>query len=193
MNLFLYAKNDTKLSAFDEVVDLLKEKVDEIVTIVENRRSFREYDITVNSLSEADIIVLSDINDIGNNSVDILNRLDWFVQMDRLLVISNIPSTFMYGVEQPMNKAVLGTLMQSLIANNSKIVQMTKKSSVGRSKIEFPDNWGELYEQWECHEISSKEFLEQSGLKKATFYNMITEYRELKKINDEYIKRYQKA
>lgn len=35
----------------------------------------------------------------------------------------------------------------------------------------------ELYELWSTEKISSREFLQRSGLKKATFYNMITECR----------------
>lgn len=38
--------------------------------------------------------------------------------------------------------------------------------------------------------ISSKEFIQKTGLKKATFYNMVTEYKEIQRINNEYIKRY---
>ena len=57
----------------------------------------------------------------------------------------------------------------------------------------FPDGWDELYEKWEKQEISSKEFMEQSGLKKATFYNMLTEYKAMLKEQNDYLKRYANA
>ena len=193
MKLYIYAKNDTCISSFDEVVESLKENVTEITTIVENRRSFREYDAILNEIEMVDIIAINDINDLGNNNDEIANRLKEYINDNKYLVVSNVPSTYVYGVNQPLNKAVLSTVLQTLMIADSKVLPMKKKPSVGRNKMDFPANWGELYDKWEKHEITSKSFLEMSGLKKATFYNMITEYRELKKINDDYINRYRKA
>ena len=184
---------DTDISCFDNILDILQDDVDEINVVVENRRSFHEYDSLLKIISVSDIVIVNDVKDLGNNNVDILNRLDWFIQKGRMLVINTISSTYMFGVGQPMNKAVLSTLVQSLATNDSNVVRMSKKPVVGRNKIEFPENWDELFAQWDKHEISSKEFLAKSGLKKATFYNMITEYREIQKINDDYIKRYKHA
>ena len=61
---------------------------------------------------------------------------------------------------------------------------------IGRNKIVFPDTWDELYALWERHEISSKEFIEKSGLKKATFYNLLAEYKETIKEKNKYLKKY---
>lgn len=57
------------------------------------------------------------------------------------------------------------------------------KEHVGRNRLPFPDNWEELYEKWEKKELSSKEFIEQAGVKRATFFNMITEYKEMQDSN----------
>lgn len=54
----------------------------------------------------------------------------------------------------------------------------------------FPDGWDKLYEKWKNRTISSKEFMEQSGLKKATFYNMLTEYRTMLEEQNDYLKKY---
>lgn len=81
--------------------------------------------------------------------------------------------------------------MQSVLNGNKKLVEVSfKKSSVGRSRLPFPDNWDSLYAEWKAKKITSKEFIEQAGLKRASFYNLMTEYREIQKENEEYIKRY---
>ncbi len=49
-----------------------------------------------------------------------------------------------------------------------------------RNPYTFSEEWVGLYAQWERKEISSKEFLKKMGVKPATFYNMVTEYRRLK-------------
>ena len=46
-------------------------------------------------------------------------------------------------------------------------------------KISFPDNWENLYAAWDNGEITAKEFMDKSGLKKGTFYHLVNEYKEL--------------
>ena len=54
----------------------------------------------------------------------------------------------------------------------------------------FPEGWDEMYEEWEKKKISSKTFMEKSGLKKATFYNLLTEYKDILKEQNDYLKRF---
>lgn len=193
MDAYIYVKSDTNINCFDEVIEKLKSGLSTINVTVENRRAFREYENLVNSLSSNDFILINDIKDIGSNNADVGNRLEWLIQNDKMLVINNVLSTYEYGVSQPMNKAVLGTLLQAILSSDSNVMEMKKKVSVGRNRVEFPDNWDELYEKWKTKEISSKEFLEQSRLKKATFYNLITEYKRIQELNNKYLKKYRQA
>jgi hypothetical protein len=85
-----------------------------------------------------------------------------------------------------MNQAILSTILQSLLVENKTI--SFKRSNSGRNKLPFPNNWDELYEKWEKDEITSKQFIEMSGLKKATFYNLLTEYKEIQNRNKQYLK-----
>lgn len=82
-----------------------------------------------------------------------------------------------------MNKAVLTTLLQSVLRHNSNIVKLpvNRRKNSGRNKIAYPDNWEELYESWIDKQITSKEFLNKTGLKKATFYNLLTDYKQILK------------
>ena len=105
------------------------------------------------------------------------------------------PTTYEYGIAQPMNKIVLTTLLQSALNTNKDIVEIPRKKrgNAGRKKVAFPDNWDELYEKWKNYEITSIEFIEKAGLKKATFYNMLAEYNIMLKEQDRYIKKYSKV
>ena len=64
------------------------------------------------------------------------------------------------------------------------------KSNSGRKRISFPDNWEDLYGKWVNKEMDSREFLEKSGLKKATFYNMLNEYRIILEENEKFYKQF---
>ncbi|MBR4331907.1 MAG: hypothetical protein IKP72_04465 [Clostridia bacterium] len=98
--------------------------------------------------------------------------MDWFARSGHLLVISNMPSTYEFCVSQPTNRAVITTILQGILSNNPNIILLSSRGrkNSGRKKLEFPENWEELYCQWEENKISSREFLIRSGLKKASFY-----------------------
>lgn len=123
MNIYLYAKSDTDISCFEDIIDILKDSAGEINIVLENRRAFHEYEKIIRKLSQDDVLVICDIKDIGNNEAAIVNRLEWFVKKEIPLVISTVPSTYEYGILQPMNKAVLDTLIQSITMNDSHLTE----------------------------------------------------------------------
>ena len=191
MHIHIYAKNTEDISIFEEVIHLIREEDTLIDITIENRRSFRELEEVKESYNHEDVLLIGDLPSLGLNEAEIALQLEWFITMSRTLVIASFTSTYEYGVSQPLNKAILTTILQTVL-KKKKIVEVprSRKANSGRNKLAFPDNWDELYEQWENKEITSKDFLDASGLKKATFYNMITEYKRMLSLNEEYIKKY---
>ena len=51
----------------------------------------------------------------------------------------------------------------------------------GRPAKKPPENFGAVVEQWESGKIKLGNALEQTGLKEATFYNRLREYRQSRK------------
>ena len=56
----------------------------------------------------------------------------------------------------------------------------TTTKHVGRPKMKYPENWEELYAQWDNKDITSKDFIEKANLKRATFYNLLSDYKKIK-------------
>lgn len=194
MTIYIYSKTSEKINVFEDVIDKIKDGTKEIIISIEHKRNFGELEKIKNEMTYSDILVVGSLDSLGISEVDIANELNYFIEKERFLVIANMESTFEYGVSQPMNRAVLKTILDSLLADNNIVkIDYNKRSNAGRKKIEFPDNWEDLYEKWEEGEISSKKFLDESGLKKATFYNMITEYKEIQKANRDFIDKYRLA
>lgn len=194
MTIYIYSKTSEKINVFEDVIDKIKDGTKEIIISIEHKRNFGELEKIKNEMTYSDILVVGSLDSLGISEVDIANELNYFIEKERFLVIANMESTFEYGVSQPMNRAVLKTILDSLLADNNIVkIDYNKRSNAGRKKIEFPDNWENLYEKWEEGEISSKKFLDESGLKKATFYNMITEYKEIQKANRDFIDKYRLA
>lgn len=46
----------------------------------------------------------------------------------------------------------------------------------GRKKIDFPDNWDEVYAQWKNRQITGTQAMNLLNLKRNTFYNLLKEY-----------------
>ena len=192
MSLYIYTKTTEDISVFEDIMEVVDRKDSDIFVSVEHKRSFQELYAIKKEMTNEDILIIGSLNSLGINEADIANSLEYFIQNRKYLVVSDIESTYEYGISQPMNKAVLSTILNSLLSNNNNIIKLPKnrKSNAGRNRIEFPDNWEELYEKWEDGEISSKEFMDKSGLKKATFYNMIAEYKEILEANKSFVKKY---
>ncbi len=190
--MYIYTKTTEDISIFEDIMEIIHKKDLEICVSVEHMRSFQELEKIKNEMINDDILIIGSLKSLGINEKDIANSLKYFIEKGKCLVVSNMESTYKYGVSQPMNKAILSTILDSVLLNNKNIIELprNRKINSGRNKIDFPNNWEELYENWENNDISSKEFLDKSGLKKATFYNMITEYKEILKANETFVKKY---
>ena len=191
MNIYLYGKTTESFECFDAPIKLIHEQADGIFIRTEVKRAFRELDQIQKEMLPEDICMVCSLASLGTNDAQILNRLQWFSDQARLLVLCNMPQTYEYGISQPINRAILQTVIQTLLTQNKEVLLIGKrKPGAGRNKVDFPDNWSQLYEKWENKEISSREFLAMSGLKKATFYNLITEYRTILELNQYYKEKY---
>lgn len=194
MPIYIYSKTSEKKSVFEDLIKRIKENEKKIIVKIEHKRNFRELDNIKIKMKDGDILVIGSLNSLGVSKLDIANELEYFVEKEKNLVVANIESTYQYGVSQPMNKAIIKTILDSLAKENNILkLKENKRSNAGRNKIEFPDNWEDLYEKWDKGEISSKKFLDESGLKKATFYNMITEYKGILKANADFVDKYKLA
>ncbi len=195
--LYLYAKVTDNVQEFEFILQeiALHQKFGNVSISTEPRRSYYELDKIKKNMKDNDVCIITNLASLGLNEKEIASGLDWFIENSRMLVIANFNTSYSWGIGQPMNKAILQTLQQALLGNvegrRTVMIPEHRKSNAGRKHISFPDNWEELYDKWKNKEITSKEFCEQSGLKKATFYNLLTEYRQVIEMNEDYFKRYQ--
>lgn len=193
MKLCIYHKTIEDISIFDEIMNLYASEADHIQIISENRRAYRELEQLLQKIDSANtVVIISDMSVLGLTAEDIINRLEWFITHEICLFICKYSATYEYGMLQPVNKAVLTTLLQSMLNSNTNVVEIprNKRTNSGRNKMAFPEGWDEMYEEWEKKKISSKTFMEKSGLKKATFYNLLTEYKDILKEQNNYLKRF---
>ncbi len=131
------------------------------------------------------LLIISSIGNVGSNKQDVYEELLWLKNNQIETVIADYPSTHIFNnpSDNLLALSVIADVYASLLDNKTFNVRSTVAATTGRRKISFPPNWEKLYEQWDRREISTKEFIKQSGLKKGTFYNLVNEYREIQAIN----------
>ena len=192
MKVFLYLKSDEDIKDFDSLVKkLCNEEQNELYVAMENKRCFRELDKIYKKCSLSDVIIVHSLNSIGLTDADKAAYLGFLIEHDYMLAILDQLATYEYGVTQPMNKAVLSSILQNIKKQNNRLeFPDGRRSNCGRKRIEFPEGWEELYDEWESGKIDSKEFLTRSGLKRTSFYNLVAEYKAHLSSIEEYKKHY---
>lgn len=190
MNIHIYCKTHDDLSELGPIIEQIQKEEDSLFLTIEDRRSFHRLESLKKELQDA-VVIITSLSALGFNNSDVAGQLAWFSKNETVLVISEISSTYEYGIGQPMNRAVLQTLIQTLSHQDTASISTFHKKNSGRSRLPFPKGWDEMYDQWMKGKLSSKEFLQRSGLKKATFYNMISEQKRIDAANEAFMLRYQ--
>lgn len=131
------------------------------------------------------LLIISSINNIGSNKNDVLTELAWLKIRHIETIFMDYPATqiFHNPIANELALNVIIDVYTSLLDNKTFDIKSKLISKTGRKKINFPDNWEILYDKWDNGEITAKEFIEKSGLKKGTFYNLVNEYREILELN----------
>lgn len=136
---------------------------------------------------EKGILIISSINDIGSNKREVFRELTWLKKNHIETIFADYPTTHIFDDPSANELAlsVITDVYESLLDNKTFDIKSKVAAPTGRKKINFPENWESLYVAWDNGEITAKEFIEKSGLKKGTFYHLVNEYRELLEINKE--------
>lgn len=136
-------------------------------------------------IKEKGLLIISSIASIGSNKNDIYEELTWLKNNHIETIFADYPATHIFD-NPAANDLALNVILNvytSLLENKTFDIRPATAAATGRKKITFPANWESLYAAWEDGQITAKEFIEQSGLKKGTFYHLVTEYRELLEMN----------
>lgn len=141
------------------------------------------YEIKNMLIKSNESLTIDSLTSLGKNNRELYNELVWFD-------VHNIPLHILdihMSTENPIVTTKI--LLDAFAALSEREVKNMKEGQLvgiekakkqgthmGRARIDYPDNWNSLYSKWSAKEITSKEFLQQSGLKKGTFYNLLKQY-----------------
>lgn len=143
-------------------------------------------------LREGDLIYIASIDRLGRNYEEILNQ--WrFLTKERKVHISVIDMPLL----NTMNGGdLMGTFLTDIVLqvlsfvadNERRTIRIRQAQGIaaarargvhlGRSPIRPPENFAEIVKAWERGNLPFADALEQTGLKRSTFYSRLKELRE---------------
>ena len=138
---------------------------------------------------EGDLIIVKSIDRLGRNYQEIMEQ--WRVITKEKKV--DIRILDMPLLDTTRTKDLLGTFISDVVLqllsferNNirqrqAEGIAAAKARGIrfGKPKIPMPDNFQELYQQWEMDYISTEDFAALCHVGRSTLYKRIREYREL--------------
>ena len=139
-------------------------------------------------LRRGDTLVIKSLDRLSRNKTDIKNELQYFRDNGIRLKVINLPTTMMQlpeGQEWVFDMVnnilieVLGTIAEQERETIRKrqaegiAAAKAKGKHLGRPRIAVPENWDEVYAAWKNGKITAKAAMEQSGLKRTSFYKLV--------------------
>lgn len=130
---------------------------------------------------EGDTIVIHDFSRLARSTKDLLEIVE-LLKSKKVTLISakeNIDSSTPTGkLMLTMIGAINEFERENLLERQREGIAIAKEKGKykGRKKIEYPSNWNEIYPKWKNRELTGNKAMEELGLKRNTFYNLVKEY-----------------
>ena len=130
--------------------------------------------------SRYDYVIIDNISSLGTNHYNNYQIITTLLINKVIVLFADADIPLKDQIDPNFNKQFLTGIQYHLYSLKEQ--ENNNKKSVGRPVVQYPVGWEQNYTKWKNKEISSKSFMEQMGLKKATFYNLLTEYKSEKKL-----------
>ena len=151
-----------------------------------NRPGYQALKTTI--LREGDTLIVKSLDRLSRNKIDIRNELQYFKDSGIRVKIIDLPTTMMdlpegqewvFDMVNNILIEVLGTIaQQERITIHQRQAEgiaaaRAKGKYLGRPRIKYPENWNDVYSEWQSGNISAVEAMKMLGMKKSSFYNLV--------------------
>ncbi|QIK86791.1 recombinase family protein [Erysipelothrix sp. HDW6B] len=173
-----------------QVSQFLEYGIDEPLIFVdkESGKDFnrKEYQLLKHLLNEGDVLVIASIDRLGRNYDMILEEWQAITKGIKAdIIVLDMPL-----LDTTQNKDLLGSFISDLILQILSYVAEQERSDIkkrqregiqiaksqgvqfGRPQIEKPENFEEIFNEWQSGRITAKQAMIETGLKRNTFYKM---------------------
>ncbi|MEI2357185.1 recombinase family protein [Mesobacillus zeae] len=198
---FGYIRVSTKEQNLDRQLEALKPFVTDEKYIYQDKASGKDMDREgfknmLKAMRAGDTLFVKSIDRIGRNKEQIKEYLKYFKDNGIRVKIIDLPTTMQ---DMPEGQEwVIDMINNIIIEVYTSIAQQERETllqrqregitvakakgkHLGRPVLELPKEWDKLYKEWKAGKITAVKFMEEVGMKKATFYKKVKEYEGAKK------------
>jgi len=175
----------------------LKIPVTQIFTDKQSGKDFNrpQYKKLTEKLKEGDLLYIKSIDRLGRNYEEIQNQWRTLTKEKGVdICVIDMPL-----LDTRIHKNLIGTLISDIVLQILSFVAQSERENIktrqaegitaarargvqfGRPIKNPPENFGVLVKQWEHGKLTFEQLLTQTGLKEATFYRRLREYRLMKR------------
>ena len=145
-----------------------------------NRPKFQEM---IEWVREGDTIYIRDFSRLARSTQDLLNITEQLKEKKVELVSDkeNIDTSTPHGkLMLTMLAAINEFERANMLERQREGIAIAKQKGMykGRKEIQRPSNWDDVYKRWKTRELTAKQAMEETGLKRTTFYKLVKEIEE---------------
>lgn len=141
-------------------------------------------------LRSGDTLVVKSLDRLSRNKADIKNELQYFKEHGIRLKVPDLPTTMIdYPAGQEWVLDMVNNILIEVLSSIAQQERLTirqrqqegiaaakaKGKHLGRPGLVVPENWQEVYSAWKSGAITAKTAMEQTGLKRTSFYKLVKE------------------
>jgi len=141
-------------------------------------------------LRSGDILYITSLDRLSRSRKDILEEIQWFEQQNVVLKVIELPTTmqeFPEGQEwiRTMINRIIIEVLSSIAEQERMTIRKRQREGInvaksqgkhlGRPRVEKPENWDEITENWRKGLISAKKAIVELNISKTTFYRLLKE------------------
>lgn len=193
---FGYMRVSTEGQNLDRQYEALKEYVPYEKYIYSDKASGKDMDREgfqnmLKAIRKGDTLYIKSVDRLGRNKQQIKDYLEYFKKEGIRVKIIDLPTTMQdipsgqEWVIEMINNIIIEVYTAMAEKEREDIrtrqregidVAKSKGKHLGRPVMELPKEWDKLYKQWKNGEITAVAFMNNTGMKKATFYKKVKEY-----------------
>lgn len=152
-------------------------QTDELVAYEDGRRGFVSLRRMLSDLKTGrpGAIVIASLVSLGQSLEDRRGVLEALMKSGAVVLVCDCPHV-RAEMDPALNRAALGGLWDAAFGTVCERVHVGVRP--GRRQIDYPDGWEDLYDAWQAGEMTARALMEQTGLKRGTFYHLASAWRD---------------
>lgn len=170
-DLLVYAKNSEAIP--DEVVADLGKRfhANEVVCYRDSGRGYLKLrEMISHAAFGAAAVAVPSVHSLADTQEGRKQMLDALLALDIPVIVSCYPHS-RGAADSRACRQVLSGIYDALFLPFS-----TVDAKQGRKAIDYPEGWEDLYRRWEAGDMTARDFMRITGLKRGTFYHLVAEY-----------------